>query len=64
MNSQDILVLSIVLKPFLVFIFLLFLLCVRYAVIKYFPDGFIKRLLLIRLYHSRRSRTDSSTTPP
>jgi hypothetical protein len=63
-EPQNILIASILAKPFIVLLFMGLLLCVRYAVIKYFPDCFIKRLLLIRLYHPRRSRTDSSTTPP
>lgn len=63
-EPQNILIVSILAKPFIVLIFMGLLLCVRHAVIKYFPNGRIKRLLLIRLHYPRRSRTDSSTTTP
>lgn len=40
---------AMVLKPFALFLILALLLCARYAVIWWFPEGRIKRLLLRRV---------------
>lgn len=42
------------LKPFVVLIALALLLCVRFAVIKWMPEGKLKRLFLIRVKKSAR----------
>lgn len=55
-NEQLSLAIATILKPFAALAIVFLLLCIRYAVIKYWPEGFIKRLLLIRL-HKHRSRS-------
>lgn len=45
---------ALILKPFAALALLTALLCVRFAVIKYMPDSWLKRLFLIRLDKTRR----------
>jgi hypothetical protein len=61
-REQTSLMLAMLIKPFVLLIGLAFLICVRYAIIKYMPDGWLKRLFLIRLDKAGRSRAKSGTT--
>jgi hypothetical protein len=46
MSQTGAFALAMFLKPFMLFGFLVALLCVRFAVIRWFPEGRIKRFLL------------------
>lgn len=61
-REQTSLMLAMLIKPFVLLVGLAFLVCVRYAIIKYMPDGWLKRLFLIRLDKAGRSRTQGRTT--
>jgi hypothetical protein len=52
--EQMSLTLAMLVKPFIILSVLALLLCVRFAIIKYFPESRLKRLLLIRLNKPRR----------
>lgn len=56
--------LALAIKPFVLLAMLGFLLSIRFAVIKYFPEGRLKRFLLIRLNKPRSGRPDSSPAAP
>lgn len=62
-REQTSLMIAMLIKPFVFVIGLALLVCVRYAVIKYFPEGRLKRLFLIRLDKAGRSRAKGSSTP-
>jgi len=62
MTEQTSFYLAMLIKPFAVLAILLLLACIRFAIIKYIPFGWFKRLLLIRLDKSWR-RTPQSRTP-
>lgn len=65
MTSEQIsFALAIAIKPFVLLVMLGFLLCIRFAVIKYVPEGRLKRLLLIRLNKPRSRRPDGSAAAP
>lgn len=61
-REQTSLMIAMLIKPFAVFAVLSLLVCIRYAVIKYFPEGRLKRFFLIRLDKAGRSRAKSSPT--
>ena len=46
--------LALVLKPFAALAFMTLLLAIRFAVMKYMRDGWLKRLFLVRLNKPRR----------
>ncbi len=58
-REQTSLMIAMVIKPFVFVIGLALLVCVRYAVIKYFPEGRLKRFFLIRLDKAGRSSAKS-----
>lgn len=65
MTSEQIsFTLALAIKPFVLLAMLGFLLCIRFAVIKYFPEGRLKRLLLVRLNKPRSGRAQGSPTTP
>lgn len=63
-REQTSLMIAMAIKPFVFLIGLALLVCIRYAVIKYMPDGWLKRLFLIRLDKAGRSRAKGRTTTP
>lgn len=58
-REQTSLMIAMLIKPFAVFAVLAVLVCIRYAVIKYFPEGRLKRFFLIRLDKAGRSSAKS-----
>lgn len=60
-REQTSLMLAMLIKPFVLLIGLALLICVRYAIIKYMPDGWLKRLFLIRLDKAGRRSAKSGT---
>ena len=61
-REQTSFMIAMLIKPFAIFAVLAALVCVRYAVIKYFPAGRLKRFLLIRLDKAGRRSAKSRTT--
>lgn len=59
--EQTSLVWAMLIKPFALLAVLGLLVCIRYGIIKYMPDGRLKRLFLIRLDKSGRSGAKSRT---
>jgi len=55
---------AILLKPFAFLAFAAFFLGIRFAVIKYMPEGKLKRLFLIRVNQRWHRRSTSSTSTP
>lgn len=59
--EQTSLVLAMLIKPFALLLVLGVLVCIRYGIIKYMPDGWLKRLFLIRLDKPRDRSAKRST---
>ncbi len=55
-NEQLSFTIAMAIKPFAWLALFALLLCVRFAVIKYFPESRLKRLLLVRLNKPRSRR--------
>lgn len=45
---------AMLLRPFAAFLLLTFLLLVRHAIIRFFPNGWLKRVLLTRVHNRGR----------